>query len=842
MSKMDLNHGWMLKGEGLHWGPEMLPAVSGSEEGWMEVSLPCDVHMPLIANGRIKEPLEADYCYECEWTEDQSWWFKKVFPIDSQLLSGDRVELILESLDAEADIFLNGFHLAHHKSAFYAFTRDVKEFLRIGENQLIVRVTSGLEHINEKDISALKKCISTETDGDRGDRGDKRRAFVRKPQYVYGWDWGPRVATCGIMKGAYLQSYSKLAVRAVHVVTKSAGKDAELEIKAEVENLHPYSTCDALLKLEMLFGDARAVSLEQEVLLRSGLNYFDLKAVVKDAKLWWPNGMGEQPLYTVKVSAAAGNASAEFPEFKYGIRTLKLNLDKINPKERSFAFEINGVKTFCKGGNWIPADSIYARVTDEKYDTLIREAKEASFTMLRVWGGGIYERDIFYDKCNEYGILIWHDFMFACALYPDNLDWFRNEVQKEINYQTRRLRNHPSIALWSGNNENHWGFDEWWTGEKKPPFLGGAVVYNEIAPGIVQQNCPNIPYWNSSPYGGEHPNGNDVGDRHHWHDCTMNPEMEKRITPEEYDKISSKFISEYGYIGPCRKSSIIQYHGGTPLEKNGRIWQLHNNTFEKETVPAGIAKHYADPEKLDIDQYLLYASLCQGLMYGYSLEAIRFKKNCWGSIFWMYDDCWGEVGWTIIDYYLKRKPSFYYVKRAFAAKKLILREVDGVVKAAGINETSGALSCEVEYGYTSFDGREKSCSTALIKLEPFSRSVVLEFEKGVHDFSKGVCYVKPVNGCRCFLPATLRSGDFRNLEIARGDVKAADFSQAGSDVKFSVSSDVFAHAVHFNLGDDIRLSDEYFDLLPGESREVIVYGAAGKYGLEDIKPVSVYVK
>ena len=765
---------------------------------------------------------------------------RRLFFADDASLSGDVIELTIESLNAEADIFLNGFHLGHHKSAFYAFLKDLKEFLKKGENILIVRVSSGLEYVSELDYTGIKKCISTESDGDRGDRGDKRRAFIRKPQYVYGWDWGPRVATCGIMKGAYIKVYKKLAVRGVQVVTRSVDKDAELSFEIELENLHPFSSMDGKLKVEVLFGDENVVDIEQEVLLRSGLNYFSYSALVKNAKLWWPNGMGAQHLYTVKISAVSGKANDEFPTFKYGIRTLKLNLDKIVADEHTFAIEINGIKAFCKGGNWIPADSIYARVTDQKYDNLILEAKKANFNMLRIWGGGIYERDIFYEKCDEYGIMIWHDFMFSCAIYPDNLEWFRYEVEKEINYQTKRLRNFSSIVLWCGNNENTWAFDEWWIDDMKAPFYGGTVCYNEIAPRIVQLNCPNIPYWNSSPYGGKHPNGNAVGDRHHWSDCTMNQEMEKRITPEEYDKIEAKFISEYGYIGPCRKSSILKYHGGEPLDRKGSIWQLHNNTFEKETVPAGIAKHYIDPDSLDIDQYLLYASLCQGLMYSYSLEAIRFKENCWGSLFWMYDDCWGEVGWTIIDYYQKRKPSYYYVRRAFAAKNLILRELDGLIKVMGINDTDEAIELKVEYGYLTFDGSDKKSSNATIKLEPHSRNLVLNFDKGTYDLTKGTYFITPVCSLSDILPTTFRAGDFRKLAVGKADVKVSNFEQYGNDLKFTVSSDTFAHAVHFNLDEDIHLSDEYFDLLPSNRREIIVYGAADKVVQADIKPFSIH--
>jgi beta-mannosidase len=834
MYRIDLNKDWKLRSEELYWGPSFSALVLEKGEGWLSTNLPCDVHVPLIENNIIKEPLVARNCYESEWIEDKSWWFKKDFNIDNEVLKSDVVELTLESLDAEADVFLNNVHLGHHRSAHYPFVKDIKEIAKTGENTLLVRVTSGLEHYSEMDIAALKNYVSTETDGNRGARGDKRRVFVRKPQYVYGWDWGPRVATCGIMRGVKIEAYSKLVIRSVHCITEGTGIDVEVEFLLEVESLHPYSSMEGIIKLELLYDGVSALSLNEEVFLRSGINFFELKGVVKNAKFWWPNGMGEQPLYTVKASAEAEEVVHEYPEFKYGLRTIRLNQDKIDRYERLFAVEVNGVKVFCKGGNWIPADSIYARVTDEKYETLISEAKNANFNMLRIWGGGIYEKDIFYEKCDEYGILLWHDFMFACALYPDNLDYFIEEVRKEINYQTRRLRNHSSIALWCGNNENHWGFESWWVGKKTPSFLGGAVCYNNLIPSIVRENCADIPYWNSSPYGGKGPNDNNAGDRHHWGDCTMNPDMERRITPEEYDKVSAKFVSEYGYIGPCRKSSIEKYHGVAPLDKNGLIWQLHNNTFEKETVPAGIAKHYTDPKKLNIDEYLLYAGLTQGLMYSYSLEAIHFKENCYGSLFWMYDDCWGEVGWTIIDYYLKRKISYYYVKRAFANVKFIIREQEGKLKIMGINETKSPLSLSVEYGYTSFDSKSKTAQNAELTLAPYSRQIVLELEKGDFDISTGCYYIRPICECSCVLPAIFTKTSFKDLNTPKANLTISNFVLNGRDARFTVASNLFAHAVHFNLDDSLRLSDEYFDLLPGESREVTVYNVISDFNADCI--------
>ena len=823
MIKLLLNGGWRLRFEDLHLDREMVEWVLQKEKGWMETDIPCDVHMPLLKSGLVNEPLEADFSYSSEWIENKSWWFKKDFIVDAEILESDVAELTLESLDAEADVFVNGVFIGHQKSAFYPFQKDIRHLLKSGNNQLAVRITTGVEYVSEYQLSPFKQNISTEADANRGDRGDKRRVYVRKPQYVFGWDWGPRVATCGIMKDVYICAYKKLAVRNVHTVTKSIGKDALLTLILKIENFHPYSTAEAEIKVDLLDGSRIAANVKKDVLLRSGLNYIELDVEVKDVKLWWPNGMGSQFLYTVNASVVSEGYEYSYSPFKIGVRTLTLKLDKINSSERKFNFVINGVDMFCKGGNWIPADSIYARVTDSKYETLISEANNAGFNMLRIWGGGLYEKDIFYEKCNEYGILIWHDFMFVCALYPDHEEWFRNEVEKELDYQTQRLRTHPCLALWCGNNEIHWFFDDTYIGDKKPPFLGGVICYNEMAPDIVHRNCPEIPYWNSSPYGGKHPNCNEVGDRHHWHDCMMNPVMEKRITPEEYDLITSKFISEYGYVGPCRKSSILQYYGGEPVDRTSRVWELHNNTFEKATVPAGIRKHYTDPEGLDLDQYLLYAGLCQGLMLGYSLESLRFKEGCSGSLFWMYNDCWGEVGWSIIDYYLKRKISYYFVKRAFMPLKLILREKDAIISVVGINDTAEAVSFDAEYGYTSFDGCYKNTSLDAISLQPHSRNVILRFPVSDFNADQGLFFVKPLDNNLSIYPGILKCKEFRTLKIPESNLTISDIEASAEKMSFTVSSLSYSHAVHFNLDDSILLSDEYFDLLPGESRRITAF-------------------
>ena len=295
--------------------------------------------------------------------------------------------------------------------------------------------------------------------------------------------------------------------------------------------------------------------------------------------------------------------------------------------------------------------------------------------------------------------MIWHDFMFACAPYPDHLDGFRTEVMREADYQTKRLQRHASIVLWCGSNENIWGFRDWWNGQTK----AGAQIQNYILPDIVRRNCPEIPYWNSSPYGGDAPNSNEVGNHHHWGEAMMNPDMEKRITPEEYDKCSAKFVTEFGYVGACSKDTTISYLDEASFDLNSEVWQHHTNTFEKDTVVAGIRKHYTDPEKLKIDEYLRYSALCQGIMLGYALDSLRYRANCDGSLFWMFNDCWGEIGWTIVDYYLRRKPSWYFVRRAFAPIRLILRSDGNQINLVVSNDTQKTMSIPLEVGYISLD-------------------------------------------------------------------------------------------------------------------------------------------
>lgn len=829
MERMDLNRDWKLHEAPLYWNASYLPSVKRFQEDWYSCDLPADVRMPLIERGIIRDPVLADYCLESEWIEKRSWWFVKEFQCSEELYEKDVLELVMEAMDTESDVFVNGQLIGHHASVHEPFVFSIKNYILPGKNEIAARVSTGLEKVTEEQLSELNWAVCREDDNGGKYRSDYRRAFVRRPQYTVGWDWGPRVVTCGITGEVYIRAYREIAVREVCLGTESLGDAAVLKAVVNIENLDIQATKTGKLSLTLYYeGELCAEAGRKDLLLTSGFNYVELTLEVKEPKQWWPNGYGGQPLYEVRVRAETGESGDSYPDFRIGIRTIELDTSVMEGEDRWFRFLVNGEAIFCKGGNWIPNDSIYARTTDEKIGKLLEEAVTGNFNMLRVWGGGLYERDYFYRKCDELGLLLWHDFMFACTTYPDHQDWFCRMVEKEMDYQTKRLRNHACLGLFCGNNENHWLFhpcdNPQWGIKPQPERQYGLFTSNVLAKEIIRKNCPQIPYWNSSPYGGGEPNGDEAGDVHRWHNGFMSKKMSDRIEPENYDGVNSKFVSEYGYVGPCCMDSIKEYMADNPLERGSGAWEMHSNVFEKDTVYAGIEKQYLDhPRTLDMEDYVLYGGMVHSLMLGYSLEAIRFKESCGGALFWMYNDTWGEIGWTVIDYYLRRKISYYGVKRAFAPVKCSIRRVHGKVVLQGLNDTAENVTIEAEYGYVSFDGKRRKTQNLTLELKPRSRSYLREDILPMEEYETGSIMLIPRKG---EVDGTmLRTREIRNLKFA-SLVESREIRRGNGEIVLSVTSGGYAHGVY--VDGNYQCSDNYFDLLPGETKIITVKAPDGE--------------
>lgn len=819
MSPLSLNGLWDVRDELLTLDAGMAPVVAERAGGWIPAPVPGDIHQALIAAGRIPEPLTGLNSYQSQWTENRSWWYRRRFTPPRGWKDADAVELEANGLDANAELFLNGMRIGAHRNAFRPFVLDVKPFLKKGTNTLLVRLTAGLENVTDADLDAPYGVrANTEAQNGRPDRGDVRRTFVRKPQYVFGWDWSPRLATTAIGGDVLLRPLKAACIRNVAArPVRNANGEIALAVAVTVEQLHFYRSGEGTVNVTVTApGGKRKFRAGTRLFLRSGLNYADLEIRIPDAQLWWPAGYGEQPLYTIEAEVETAGTTTTFPAFRYGLRFLELDTDGV------FAVKVNGVRIFCRGANWIPADAIYARVTPERYETMVADARAANFTMLRVWGGGLYEPEAFYDACDRHGILVWQDFMFACAPYPDHLAWFRDEVAQEAEFQTRLLQRHACLAVWCGNNEASWAFRDWW----KDQTRGGAWIYNRLLPEVCRRNSPEIPYWNGSPYGGaDTPNSYAAGDCHDWFEFMMNPDMRKRITPEEYDRCEALFVSEFGYVGACEKATLLEYLGGAAPEPGTPAWHHHTNTFEQGTVAAGIRKHYTDPEGLPLDEYLRYSGLTQGLMYQYALESMRGRENCHGGLFWMYADCWGEVGWTILDYYLRRKPSWYFVRRAFAPVRLILRPAGNHgIRAVVANDTRAARPLELEYGYVSLDGAVRDLKRVRVTAAAAARTEALVFPRGRHDPRNGLWIVRARNAADIGA-AVFRAGDYRELRTADPELRVTRAAPLkGGKLELEATAKGYAHAVRLHVPGGAAVSDNYFDLLPGDTRRITVTG------------------
>ncbi len=928
----------------------------------LSVCVPGDVSDALVQAGREPEPLVAENFRRFAWVQDRSWWFRRTVSLPADWAWASAIELSLDGLDVHADVWCNGVHIGSHLSAFHPFRRDIREHVRFGEdNTILVRLTTGREHA-EPHASRLW-CRAVPTEGSRGypDRGLPERIYLRKPAFTWGWDWAPMLATCGITGTASLRAHARTEITDVSAVTVLAPvarasrpcsveasqanrlekgdrhlrdeqrvatepvpifdeasqadaafttADARVRVTVEIEHATLFESARGDVSVRLTDADGREfLATARNVFLASGTNFVDVDVEIPNARLWWPNGSGEPHLYTLRASVTtdAGD-TAESDPIRYGVRTVELDT-----APGRFAVVVNGVPLFIQGGNWVPSDSLYGRISDEKLHTLVAEAAEANFNCLRLWGGGRFEADAFYDACDERGILVWHDFMSACAPLPADEDWFRREFLREADYQIRRLRSRPCLLLWCGNNEV----------SMCGPWAAQAIenrrdpaweLYFRDLPRLVRQLAPHVPYWPTSPYGGvKTVSDNREGDDHHW--VVMRKESEFWSNPWYWDgKDIPIFNSEYGYGGPCCLTSTKQYlgldesdlasedaassvarascpcvagasrpcpegepasgpAGGPPIDEgrprhphgqdargtHGRdahatesmdvlrseVGRQHTNSFyDIPRVNHSIRMQYADPEGLSLERYILLGGLCQGLNLGYSLESLRANAHTMGGIFWMYNDAWGENGWTIIDYYLRRKVSYYGVRRRLAPRRLVLRPggmafggEPGEVVLRALNGRPQPLDLSVRVGYQSFDGSESDLRTVRATIPGRSNSLVARIPAPDPErCARGTVVAIPE---RDELEWTWwQRSPIRELNLPPVEVSVVEAAVRGEDLDVTVTAPRFAHAVHLNTPDDLRASDLYFDLYPKQRKTVTVHGGA-QLRAEDVRALCV---
>lgn len=850
MKTVDLSGAWKLRAEFLDIGPERvqevlqkpegpftvyhekLPNAFPAKTGFLTAHVPCDVITPLVESGILEEPFLKTNTRNCLWIKDLSWWFVREFEVSEELLQEEIIRLYIEVLDFKADIMLNGCPAGHHTNAFCPFCEDVKRFLRPGKNVLVIRLTSGMEDHYPKDSIAFY-CASENAICDQ-------RVHTRKPQFTYGWDWCQPVPTCGIGRAICLEAFSGARVAFSRVDTLSASEDrAQVRFAFELEKSNMCASGDAVLEYELLDGEQVVYQGRQQLLLTGGLNFAEETITLEKPRLWWPNGYGEQHLYTLRARCMVGDQAHEAPEKCVGIRTVEIDHSPLPDGSRNFFFKVNGVRIFCKGGNWVPTDSVYLRTPESSYRTLVDEAAEAGFTMLRMWGGGTYEPNCFYEFCSERGILLMHDFMYACGFYPDLDPSFLYEAHREAEFQTKRLAHYACMAVWTGNNEIAESYTDWFPEPIAPDRFYGEKIFNYIQPEAVHRNSPLIPYMPSSPYFGS-PRANQVddGDVHAWTYLGRDPNTKFKFQYEleAFDRMPARFSSEYGFFGAQMESTIRRYHDGEELSRDGEIWKHHGEFDRKrEPIDGAIDRHLTEFSQLDTAGYLLYSGIMQGCLYSEMAEAIRQKPFGAGDLIWMYNDCWPETGWTIIDYYLTRKISFYFLKRAFSVRKLIVRAAENGATVTVINETPEAVSAEISYGYMSFAGTVSHGEKKELEVPAHSWQQFTFAAEG--DLKQGFFFASAVE--QGFETADSLRAYYRDHTFPKPELKLEAAEPSGEDLLVTVSADQYTPVAYLKTSDDrVRYSDNYFKLYPGEKKTILVKNCkeAPKLFAAEMKP------
>ena len=804
---------WCAPGEGEKSG---WPETGVAEAEHVAARVPGDVHVDLLEAGVIEEPLHGTNALDVRWMETRDWWYSRTFDLPSHV-PGDRIELHFAGLDTTADVYLNGRHVGCSNNMHVPQTFDVTSEVRRDGNLLIVRVDAGMRAAAGKEIERYRMGCASD---------DLPRAWVRKPDFAFGWDWAPRLLTCGIWRGVEVRCFRAAALRDVCLRTAlEYDGAARIGVLAEIENF----TGDALdVRLVVRMSRTEAHDLSLSARVAPGVHVLEGEVVVARPDLWWPAPMGEPALYDVTASLSAAGRAVDGQTFCYGVREVSLVQEPQGEEGTSFIIAVNGRPVFCKGANWVPPDSILARIRPDRYHALVAAAGEANFNMFRVWGGGTFEDDLFYDLCDEHGILVWQDFFYCCIYYPDEDPEFMREARIEAERGVRRLRNHACIALWCGNNENQWLHQGRAAAGSGPERCLGDRLYDELLPDVCAELDPTRPYWPSSPYGGEDANSPLEGDRHSWDVSIGALTVEQRIDYRLYAEDRGKFVSEFGVLAPPSLDCLRRWLPPGQVNRTSEVWAFHNNDFERGTNQEALLRYWRPADDMSLEDYVRFSQMIQAEALRFAIEHWRRRKfRTAGALFWMYADCWAEVGWTIIDYCLGRKRSYYAVRRAFAPVLVSLQEEEDGVGVWLVNDTLEPVEGELTCGWLNvrtsrMTGREQAAAS--VDANEAAEVKHLEPPDGDHDAWMAFASLsrdgRVVSRSRHFLAGF----HFNRLGLLPANVtcRPADGGRA-----VEVATDGFAWQVHLGLPPGAKCEDNDFDLLPGERRCIGLRGPRG---------------
>ena len=793
------------------------------KDRWYPAIVPGCVHTDLLNNRLIDDPFYRDNEKKLQWIGKTDWEYETTFDLTPEVFAKTNLELVFEGLDTYANVFLNGEQLLRTDNMFRTYRVDAKRLARAGSNTLLIRFRSPINEV----LPIMSKMEYELPAGN--DQGEKTSPYTRKAPYQYGWDWGPRLVTSGIWRAVYLEGWNSARFADLHIVTGKISKEVATAI-AEVEIISS-DQAQATITLDNITN--HAVAAERHVTLTPGPNRIPLDISISHPALWWPNGLGDHPLYTFRARLLMNRGPVDEVTARTGLRTLELR-QQPDESGTSFTFVINGVPVFAKGGNWIPADSFPSRISKEKYRALIESVRDTNMNMLRVWGGGIYESDDFYDLCDQMGIMIWQDFMFGCSLYPGDAAFVENVRQEAID-NVKRLRNHPSVVIWVGNNEMESGWFHWGWKQKLPAKLWDDYlkIFYGVLPEVCKSLDPTRPYWPSSPSSNlqDDPESQKMGDLHYWQVWHASAPF------TEYQKQFPRFMSEYGFQSFPQLETVDTYTTPADHDINSPVMMAHQrHPRGNQLIREYMLREYPEPKDFESFLYVSQVLQAEGIKIG-AEHLRRIMPHNMGSLFWQIDDCWPVASWSSIDYTGRWKALQYYARRFYNDLLVTAHEENGELKFYVVSDRLQPV-------------REAQLKVSLLDFEGHSlwnrdQKIVLTAMTSKSYLSLPMKAVLSENDPRkVFLVVELLIGTgksvslneyffkpYKELVLPRPNI-SVKVVPTRTGFTIELSSDKLARAVYLAAPNYPGVfSDNYFDLIPGTNVKVN-FVRRGEIGLQ----------
>ena len=828
------------------WQMRVIPGAQANAHRnaavWQRARVPGSVHTDLLANGVIADPYVGAREAELQWIGLADWEYRTRFDVDAATLARAHNDLVFDGLDTFADVFLNGHKLASTDNMFRTWRLPVHGRLKPAGNELRVVFHSPIQHVLAQ-VQAMPHKLPANYDWGFGDepKGVLTQNFVRKAGYQYGWDWGPRYVTAGIWKPVRLESRDTLRIADLHIAQDRIDADAAaLTAQIDIE-----SDLDDTVTLDLHYarsGLADGQTLTKRVMLQRGTNRIDVPLRIDHPQLWFPIGYGAQPLYVFSVAVADAHGVQAEASRRTGLRRVEL-LHERDDKGRGFAFAVNGVPVFAKGANLIPFDMFPARATRAQQLRVLESARDAHMNLLRSWGGGYYESDEFFDLADEMGILVWQDFMFGGGATPAYDPGFRANVLAEAREQVRRLRDHPSLVLWCGNNEVEAGWLNWGWKKKlenaSPAFAAKAwagymQLFGHDLRAVVAENGGGVPYWSSSPSNDldGKPDVDDTGDRHYW-EVWGGPAK----PVDAYLDVTPRFMSEYGLQAWPSLRTIATIAKPDEMQIDSPVIRAHQKFLygDGNTRLLKYVREYGEPKDFADFVYLSQVAQAEGIELA-ALHHRASRPRTMGTLYWQLNDVWPGASWSSIDWYGRWKALQFHARRFYADVAVAALRNRGETRVSLINDLQQPLAAELRLRVFDFDGkllREETkpvtlgaagvtqfgdfADADLLRGAAAKRTLaVFELRDGDATISRGVVYFDAA----------------KNLDLPDPGLHA-DIAADGEAFRITLTAQKLARALWLDFGDlDVELSDNALTLLPGES---IVLRLQSKAALADLR-------